>query len=76
VPSRTERSSASGRDTGVQPQTLLSVEQETHSTYTVVRLTFTPDIARWMKRFIVGLAVWVTAAMVPLFTSTFGHLHL
>jgi hypothetical protein len=54
----------------------LSVEQETHSTYTVVRLTFTPDIARWMKRFIVGLAVWVTAAMVPLFTSTFGHLHL
>jgi hypothetical protein len=76
VRSKTVDQSTFGVDTGPQPQTLLSVEREIHNTYMVVRLTFTPAIARWMKRFIVGLAVWVTAAMVPLFTSTFGYLHL
>lgn len=51
---------------------MLSVERETHSTYTVVRLTFTPAIAQWMKRCIVGLAVWVIAVMARLFMSTYG----
>jgi hypothetical protein len=75
VPSSKESPSTSGADIGVRAPTLLLVEHHEVNTYTVVRLTCTPAIARWLKRCIVGLLAWVTAATTRLFMSMFD-LHL
>lgn len=63
MPSKAAVPYSSGRATARRSQTLVSVELETANTFTAVRLTSTPAIARWMKRSIVALLVWAIAAL-------------
>lgn len=65
--------SRSGAVTGRRPRTVLSVELETRSTYTVVRLTLTRALAMWLKRVMLALLAWVTAVLAGWFTSTFAR---
>jgi hypothetical protein len=75
MPQETNRS-ASSRAIGAKKQTVLSVEHEIHSTYTVVRLTCSPVALRWIKRVIVAQLALDTAAMVGSSTWTFVRGHL
>jgi hypothetical protein len=57
--------------TGAHPQIALSVEHEIASTYTVVRLTCSPVVLRWIKRLLVAQVALDTAALVGSSTWTF-----
>lgn len=62
MPPETNRSGSS-RAIGPRTRTVLSVELETRSTCTVVRLTLNPAGLRWIKRSIVALTAWATAQL-------------
>lgn len=56
---------------GARKRTLVSVEHDTRSTYTVVLLTFSPAALRRIRRSLLALLAWVIAAMAGSSISTF-----
>lgn len=62
--------SASSAGTARRPTTVVSVELNAHSTYTVARLTLSRGASRWVKRSVVALLVWATTATAGSFMST------
>lgn len=65
--------SSSSAGTARKPLIVVSVERDTANTYTVVRLTFTQAGLRRAKRLMLALLVWVTAAPVGSYISTFAQ---
>lgn len=72
MPSRSSSSPVTDR----QPRIVLSVELDSHSTYTGVRLTFDPVVSRWLKRLVAAQLALDTAALVGSSTWTFVRAHL
>lgn len=63
--------SSSSAATGRRPRTVLSVEHDARNTFTVVQLTFTQAGLRRLKRLLLALLVWATAATAGSSISTF-----